>query len=163
MQPVDGEGSFEKAERRGRELATEAIAAVETGDTLKTNAIRFTSKVVKFPVGNEAWKQLSAMGTIKRSIQDSVNTELVWFAIGDAQFATHPGETAPYYGLETKKLMKSGPRFVLGLSMDALGYILKPTFFEDSSIPHAEYLTSMSVGKETGPLIMKSLEELIEK
>ncbi len=163
VQPVDGEGSFEKAERRGRELATEAMAAVQTGDTLKTNAIRFTSKVVKFPVGNEAWKQLSAMGTIKRSIQDSVTTELVWFAIGEAQFATHPGETAPYYGLETKKLMKSGPRFVLGLSMDALGYILKPTFFEDPAIPHAEYLTSMSVGKETGPLIMKSLKELIEK
>jgi hypothetical protein len=163
VQPVDGEGSFEKAERRGRELATEAITAVETGDTLKTNAIRFTSKVVKFPVGNEAWKQLSAIGTIKRSIQDSVTTELVWFAIGDAQFATHPGETAPYYGLETKRLMRTGPRFVLGLSMDALGYILKPTFFEDPAIPHAEYLTSMSVGKETGPLIMKSLEELIEK
>jgi len=163
VQPVDGEGTFEKAERRGRELATEAIAAVETGDTLKTNAIRFTSKVVKFPVGNEAWKQLSAIGTIKRSIQDSVTTELVWFAIGDAQFATHPGETAPYYGLETKKLMRTGPRFVLGLSMDALGYILKPAFFEDPAIPHAEYLTSMSVGKETGPLIMKSLEKLIEK
>jgi hypothetical protein len=163
VQPVDGEGSFDKAERRGRELAKESIAAVETGDTLKSNAIRFTSKVVKFPVANEAWKQLSAIGTINRSIQDSVTTELVWFAIGEAQFATHPGETAPYYGLETKRLMRTGPRFVLGLSMDALGYILKPTFFEDPSIPHAEYLTSMSVGKETGPLIMKTLEELIEK
>lgn len=163
VQPVDGEGSFEKAERRGRELAAEAMAAVQTGYTLKINALRFTSKVVKLPVGNEAWKQLSAIGTIKRLIQDSVTTELVWFAIGEAQFATHPGETAPYYGLETKKLMPTGPRFVLGLSMDALGYILKPTFFEDSSIPHADYLTSMSVGKETGPLIMKTLEELIEK
>ena len=163
VQPVDGEGTFEKAERRGRELASEVIKTMQSGDTLSSTSIRFKSKKVKFPVENEAWKQLSDIGTIARPIQDSVATEIVWFAIGDAQFATHPGETAPYYGLETKKLMSTGPRFVLGLSMDALGYILKPAFFEDKNIPHSEYLTSMSVGKPTAPLIMKTLEGLIEK
>ncbi len=163
VQPVDGEGSFEKAEQRGRELGAEVIAAISAGDTLTSTALRFKSKLIKFPVDNEAWKQLSAIGTINRPIQDSVTTELVWFVIGESQFATHPGETAPYYGLETKKLMSTGPRFVLGLSMDGLGYILKPSFFEDPAIPHAEYLTSMSLGKQTGPMIMKTLEELIDK
>jgi len=163
VQPVDGEGSFEKAERRGRELGEAVITCMTSAQPLLSTAIQFKSKTIRFPVENEAWKQLAAIGTIPREIQDSVATEIAWFAIGDAQFATHPGETAPYYGLETKKLMKTGPRFVLGLSMDALGYILKPVFFEDKTIPHAEYLTSMSVGRQTGPILMKTLEGLIEK
>jgi hypothetical protein len=42
-----------------------------------------------------------------------------------------------------------------------LGYIVKPSFFENKSLPHAEYLTSMSVGKPTGPLMMQYLKALI--
>lgn len=161
VQPEDGEGSFEKAYNRGRELSNVVMEALGHASPLKSTRISYASKRIKFPVENEGWKQLSAIGTINREIQDSVQTEVAWFALGEAQFATHPGETAPYYGLETKKLMGSGPRFVLGLSNDALGYILKPTFFEDKNIPHAEYLTSMSVGRPTGPLLMKHLGSLI--
>lgn len=161
VQPEDGEGSFDKAFKRGSELSRAVMLALQNASPLKSTEISFVSKRIAFPVENEAWKQLSAIGTIKREIQDSVQTEITWFALGDAQFATHPGETAPYYGLETKRLMGSGPRFVLGLSNDALGYILKPTFFEDKTIPHSEYLTSMSVGKPTGPLLMEQLRSII--
>lgn len=161
VQPVDGEGSFDKAFSRGSELADAVIAALPKATQLQSTAISFNSKKFKFPVENEGWKQLAAIGTIKRPIQDSVETEVAWFALGEVQFATHPGETAPYYGLETKKLMATGPKFVLGLGNDALGYIVKPTFFEDKSIPHAEYLTSMSVGKLTGPLMMEQLRSIV--
>jgi hypothetical protein len=160
IQPVD-EGTFERAFQRGRELAAATLASYQTSDTLSVDAIRLRSKRVRFPVENEAWKQLAAIGTIQRAISDSVETEITWFAIGPAQFATHPGETAPYYGLETKRLMGGGPRFVLGLANDALGYILKPVYFDDKTKPHAEYLTSMSVGKPTGPLILETLSKLI--
>ncbi len=88
-------------------------------------------------------------------------SEIAWFSIGDIQFATHPGETTPYLALETKKLMKTGPRFILGLSQDALGYILKPVYFQDSTKPHAPYLTSMSLGEDTQPIILNALKELI--
>lgn len=160
VQPVD-EGTFARALQRGRELADATVAAFSSSDTLQVEAVQVRSKRVRFPVENAAWKQLAAIGTIKRSIADSVETEVTWFAIGPAQFATHPGETAPYFGLETKRLMGSGPKFVLGLANDALGYILKPGYFEDQSKPHAEYLTSMSVGKPTGPILLKTLEQLI--
>lgn len=70
-------------------------------------------------VENEGWKQLSAMGTIKRSISDSVSTEISSFRIGNAQFITHRGELAPIYSLESKKLMGKGPKFILGLGNDA--------------------------------------------
>jgi hypothetical protein len=161
VQPEDGEGSFEKAYMRGRELADAVLAVLPKANPLTSSDITFKSKQVKFPVENEGWKQLAAIGTIRREIKDSVTTELSWFSIGDAQFATHPGETAPYYGLETKKLMGTGPRFVLGLGNDALGYIVKPSFFEDKNIPHAEYLTSMSVGKPTAPMMMEQLRLII--
>ena len=161
VQPEDGEGSFEKAYLRGRELADAVLSVLPHANPLPSSKISFTSKQVRFPVENEGWKQLAALGTIRRDITDSVTTELAWFSIGEAQFVTHPGETAPYYGLETKKLMGTGPRFVLGLSNDALGYIIKPTFFEDKNIPHAEYLTSMSVGKPTASLMMKQLRLII--
>lgn len=162
VQPVDGEGTFEKADQRGRGLAAAVAEALAKADTLEQTAIRFASARLLLPVENEGWKQLSAIGTIPRAIGDSVQTEVSWFSIGPAQFATHPGETAPYFGLETKRMMTTGPRFVLGLGNDALGYILKPTFFEHDSIPHAAYLTSMSVGKPTGPLMMDKLREMIE-
>lgn len=160
VQPVD-EGTFARAFQRGSELAAATVASYASSDTLAVDALRIRSRRVRFPVQNEAWKQLAAIGTIKRHIADSVETEITWFAIGPAQFATHPGETAPYFGLETKRLMGTGPRFVLGLANDALGYILKPAYFEDKTKPHAEYLTSMSVGKPTGPIILQTLEQLI--
>lgn len=163
VQPEDGEGSFEKAFNRGKELADVVLTVLPNAKPLTTTNIAFKNKRIKFPVENEGWKQLSALGTINRNIQDSVETEIAWFGIGEAQFATHPGETAPFYGLETKKLMGTGPRFVLGLGNDALGYVLKPTFFQDKNIPHAEYLTSMSVGKPTAPLMMKALGEIIPR
>jgi hypothetical protein len=68
-------------------------------------------------------------------------------------------------GLQTKSMMKNkGPRFVLGLSMDAMGYIVKPYFFDQSrNIPHAEYLCGMSVSKDAMPVVMGVLKELMEK
>ncbi|MBX2889416.1 MAG: neutral/alkaline non-lysosomal ceramidase N-terminal domain-containing protein [Saprospiraceae bacterium] len=163
VQPVDGEGTPEKAYLRGEQLADAVFVALQRPTPLRGNALRIRTLPIQFQLDNAGWKQLAAMGTIKRALSDSVATELAWFAIGDAQFATHPGETAPFYGLETKKMMQTnGPKFVLGLGMDALGYILKPAYFDNASLPHAPYLTSMSVGKQTGPVMMAGLRRLLE-
>jgi hypothetical protein len=57
-----------------------------------------------------------------------------------------------------------GPKFILGLSQDALGYIVKPSFFDMSNkIPHSEYLTGMSIGPETMGIIFSTLQMLIKK
>jgi hypothetical protein len=56
-----------------------------------------------------------------------------------------------------------GPKFVLGLSQDALGYIIKPSFFESSNhIPHSKYLTGMSIGPETMDIIYSTLNALVK-
>jgi hypothetical protein len=164
VQPVepDGETTPEKAETRGRELATQALQSLAHATTMPATPIRFRSMPLTLPLENPAWQQLAAAGVIRRAFTDSVTTEVAWFALGSAQFATHPGETAPYFGLETKKMMQTdGPKFILGLSQDALGYILKPVYFEDPAAPHAAYLTSMSTGPQTGPRILECLRALI--
>jgi hypothetical protein len=65
--------------------------------------------------------------------------------------------------LESKRLMAGeGPKLVLGLGMDAMGYLLKPEFFDKSrKIPHADYLTMVSVGAKGGPEMMDVVRELI--
>jgi hypothetical protein len=162
VQPVDGEGNPEKADKRGRELAQSVQKSLKNRVLLKNNQLKIKSLPIKLKVENPAWQQLASIGTIKRNFGEIVDTEVVYFEIGNAQFASHPGETAPFYGLETKKMMqKQGPKFVLGLTMDALGYICKPIFFEDEKIPHAPYLTSMSLGKSAAPDLMEALKKLI--
>jgi len=116
-----------------------------------------------FPMKNQGFSMLSKAGVIKRKFGEMVESEIATFNIGEAQFATHPGETVPAMGLETKAAMKgAGPKFVLGLSQDALGYILKPSFFiKENNIPHSEYLTGMSIGPETMKIIMDTLKMLL--
>jgi hypothetical protein len=162
VQPEGDPGNYETALKRGGELASVVQLALKKGKNEPQTAIRLKTLPVSFRLDNEGWKQLAAIGTIKRTLGETVDTELAWFAIGDAQFVTHPGETTPWHGLETKKMMQTtGPKFVLGLGLDALGYILKPEYFDDPNLPHAPYLTSMSVGRMTGPAMMEGLKKLI--
>jgi hypothetical protein len=49
------------------------------------------------------------------------------------------------------------------LSQDALGYIIKPSFFDSSkNIPHSKYLTGMSIGPETMEIIYSTLNTLVK-
>lgn len=162
VQPENEPKTFENAYKRGKELAEKVNEVVKTAIPLKSSELIFRSKKIKIPVENEAWQQLAAIGTIKRNFTETVETEISYFRIGEAQFVTHPGETAPFYSLESKKMMKNGPKFILGLGNDALGYILKPAYFENPSLLHAEYLTRMSVGKQTGPMILETVKELVQ-
>jgi hypothetical protein len=51
---------------------------------------------------------------------------------------------------------------ILGLGLDALGYMLRPAFFEQpEEFPHADYLTTVSVGPEAAPRLMAALTEII--
>ncbi len=162
IQPVTPERTFALAERYGKDLAEKTLAALRRAKPLDGTTIRMTNRVVQLPLHNELFKQMGAAGLIPREFGDTVETEVAWFAIGSAQFATHPGETAPMYTWETEKLMDTGPKFVLGLGIDHLGYFCPPHYFDDpASIPHAPYLTSMSPGKDAGPNMMAALAAVI--
>ena len=160
IQPIDKGIPYSEVLLKGSGLAKAAIMALKDGKNLQSTSLTFRSKKVDLPVENEAWQQLAAGGIIQRAISDVVATEVAWFSIGEANFATHPGETAPIFGFQTKYMMPEGPKFVLGLGLDALGYIVKPEYFEDQTLPHAPYLTRMSLGKSTGQQVVQALEDL---
>lgn len=151
---------FNLADYYGKNLADTVANLLLSASLIDEPEIVVRSLDFYLPVENQNWKLLSRAGVIRREVSDSVKTNLSWFSIGSAQFSTHPGETTPWLSLETKKLMKSGPRFVLGLSQDALGYILKPEFFSDTSRLHAGYLTSMSLGSKTTPILLEKIKVL---
>ena len=114
------------------------------------------------PNENERYTQMAAVGLVPRPIENGVETEVAWFAVGNAQFATHPGESAPAFAWATEKLMDTEPKFVIGLGLDEIGYILKPDYFDDpKAIPHAEYLTATSPGRQSGASMMSALEAII--
>ena len=162
VQPEHEPHTVDAAYKRGHGLAETVLNAMKNKNKILGTAIVFRSKQVIMPLANPGFQQLSAMGVINRKFSDSVMTEIAWFSIGNSFFATHPGETVPAMGLATKLLMQTnGPKFVLGLGMDALGYILKPEFFDATKkIPHSGYLCSMSIGIETMNYVMKTLELL---
>jgi hypothetical protein len=165
VQPEDVPSSFENTAKYGGDLAKFVIDKLHKSSKLLGNKINFHSKVVYFPVLNDGFRMLSKGGVIKRAFTEKVESEIAYFSIGNAAFATHPGETVPALSHQTKALMKTtGPKFVMGLGMDALGYILKPSFFDPTQkIPHSEYLTGMSIGPETMQIIYNTLEELTKK
>jgi len=162
VQPEDVPSSFENTAKYGGDLAKFVISKLSKPSSILGNKINFHSKVVYFPVLNDGFRMLSKGGVIKRDFSEKVASEIAYFSIGNAQFATHPGETVPALSHQTKALMNTkGPKFVMGLGMDALGYILKPSFFDSTKkIPHSEYLTGMSVGPQTMDIIHKTLQEL---
>jgi hypothetical protein len=160
IQPLDKGIDYQETLERGKGLAKAAIRSLDKPTPLLSKKLDFSFTTLTLPVENQAWQQLAAAGIFQRELTDVVESEIAWFSIGEATFATHPGETAPIFGLETKELMQDGPKFILGLSQDAMGYILKPEYFDDPNLPHASYLTRMSLGRNTGPLIMEELKNL---
>ena len=163
IQPEGVPHTYDQANYYGTSLGKYVFELTKNKNESKN--INFNSVKVECPLSNPSFQMLSKAGIIKRDFGKTVSSEIAYFKIGDASFATHPGETCPALGIATKKLMNNkGPKFVLGLSQDALGYIIKPSFFDMSNnIPHSEYLTGMSIGPETMGIILSNLKTLIIK
>jgi len=164
VQPNKQTRDYATVDQLGRGIAAKAMAALAQPTPLVGDAVRVANRVVDFPVENPGWQMLAKMGIVKREIGETVRSEVAWFSIGNAQGVTHPGETSPAHGLHAKERMRnSGPKLVIGLGLDGLGYILKPAYFDGGALPHAEYLTGMSLGRETAPVMLDALDALIPR
>jgi len=161
VQPNKSGRSFALADHYGASVAGCALKVLEGATELEHGEIAFARKVIELPLENEGFLALAAAGVIDLPATGKVETEVAWFRVGPVQFATHPGETSPAYSLQTRALMGTGTSFVLGLTLDALGYILKPDYFTEPGYPYADYLTGMSVGPQTGPAMMEALRTII--
>ena len=165
VQPLQGDRSHELAEKLGADLATAAIHVLNESEPSTPTRLTFASTALALPLENWPMRLLMWFGLLERDIVDGhITTSVARFTVADAEFVTHPGETSPYFSKASRDLMTQRHGFVMGLTQDALGYILKPDYFEHpDKYAHAEYLTSVSVGKDAGPHLMKALESLQPK
>jgi hypothetical protein len=163
MQPDKTGRSFELADRYGAEVAAMALDLLERAEPVDGTDIRFASRKLDLPIDNPGWTALLDGGVLERErFGGALRTEIAWFALGEVEFVTHPGETSPFYSLASRRLMRSENGFVLGLALDALGYILKPEYFAaGAAFPSADYLTATSLGPQTGPLLLDALESIV--
>ena len=165
VQPVQGDRSHALAIGLGESLADVALTALMAGEENVYAPLSFVTREFDVPLDNWGFRLLIWIGVLERELHaGAMRTSVAWFQVGQAQFVTHPGETSPAYSLASRALLNTRHSFVMGLTQDAMGYILKPEYFaEDVSYPHAEYLTSVSVGVEAGPRVMAALEEIVPK
>jgi hypothetical protein len=162
VQPVNTPDNYENAMRTGERLGLVVTDVLTSGQIMDNKSVSFQTSKFKFPVENSNFKLLSNMKVVNRPFTETVVSEISYFTIGDAAFVTHPGETSPVYSTQSKKMMPvKGPKFVIGLGQDALGYILKPSFFsKNNGIEHSEYLTSMSVHNRAAVIMMQEIQKL---
>lgn len=148
--------TFEEAERIGTILARKAIEAARNAMVNLDFRIKFEKSVLKIPLENEKFRLTAEMGILPYvDFSDEVVTEVNVIRIGDATFATFPGEAFPKLGLKVKEAMKTRYKFVIGLANDELGYILPE---EDFNKELYSYERSMSVGSKIGTI---TVEEII--
>jgi len=162
IQPETPERTFRLAQKYGEDLSTRVLKALIEAKEVNGTPVQFGSKVFGMPNENPKYMAMAAAGLVPRPMAETIQTEVAWFAVGDVQFATHPGETAPQFTRATWKLMDTGPKIVLGLGLDELGYILKSEYFDDpTAFPAGPYLTGMSPGRSAGRVMMTALGEII--
>jgi hypothetical protein len=153
---------FARATEVGRALGAVALgAAGDSGEIADANVMRHGRRVIRIPLENRGFQFLALLGFIQRRgvlFNGKVETEVNILRMGDVTIVMTPGEILPELGLEAKRMF--GPRTqVWSLGNDALGYIVgKENFGADH--PGYGYVSSVSVGPETAPLIMDAVEKI---
>ena len=164
VQPLASVGGFDVAQRFGAELALASRTLLQDhGELIDEAGVVLNSAEFDIPLANWGFRLAMLLQVLPRDTVDgALRTEAAWFRIGSVEFVTHPGETSPAYSFASRRLMKAKHTIVMGLTQDALGYILKPDYFaDDAPYPHAAYLRSVSVGEQAGPLLMETLTSLV--
>jgi len=183
------EPSFAKTKALGDQIALMSLEALRTkGDTIINSNISVRAKTIFAPLDNTTFKIASGIGLIKMGMPEyfKTRTEVGAIRIGPAMFLSIPGEIYPeivFGGVEAPEgrefyiqpietppiqdFIKDKYKFYLGLSNDEIGYIIpksewdtkKPYLYNDERDTYGE---GNSLGPETGPIIYKSLIEVIE-
>lgn len=183
------EPTFEKTKAVGDNIAIMSLNALQKNrDTLHSAGISVRAKTVIAPLDNTTFKIASGIGLIKMGLPEyfKTRTEVGAIRIGPAMFLSIPGEIYPeivFGGIEAPEgrefdiqpietpplqdFIKDKYKFYIGLSNDEIGYIIpksewdtgKPYLYNDERDTYGE---ENSLGPETGPLIYKSLIEVIE-
>jgi len=153
-------------EEVGEILSDKAVEAVSgSPKRYGDGSIRIDVRKVRVPVPMENWlfRLVVRLGIVDWGdrgfdSQGGVPVEVYLIDLGPAQIITVPGEIFWSMGLYFRSIMPGPHRFIFGLANDEIGYIMSAREFED---PTYRYEQSMSMGPETGTLIMEAVEKML--
>lgn len=151
--------TFAEARRIGHALARAAVEALRSGEPSPDPRLSWRSAKIDIPLENWRYRWARRFGILKRRLYDGrLRTEVAAIEIGHAQMVTVPGEALPNLGWELKKVMGGRYKFILGLAGDELGYILDE---EDFPKRLYAYERSMSVSRQTWPIVYQALKDIL--
>jgi hypothetical protein len=180
--PEAQKNRWDEVHRVGAGVAKAAIDALRTAKPAKISRLLMQTREVGIPLENAQFRAALAAGLLEQgaggrgqgadgpmplaprsmppvSIDPSLTTAVSRIVLGDAEIVTVPGELLPGPGLALRAAMRGKYRFIIGLGHDELGYILDPADFDRHLY---RYERSMSVGKQTWPLVFAALKGLME-
>jgi len=148
-----------RARLAGRYLAEMASIALKNAEAIDNPKINIDRRLIRFPVENDGFTYLSERGFLKRVFKNGMMYSETWrIDIGPLGIVTVPGEILPALGFEIKgNIMHGRHKMILGLANDEIGYIMNPADWQD---PLYEYERSVSLGPQTGNILMENIRKL---
>ncbi len=156
--------TFAKAKRLGEAISKKVIASQKKQEPITIDKLSVKSMNMVFPIQNPRFVgaiQKGMFGDTAKRIemkgeQMYIPVEAAIIELGPAQIATVPGEVFPELGHQIREKMLKDFPFMLGLCNNEIGYILpKDQWHWDW------YEESMSLGPETGPLLLDAFAKLL--
>lgn len=157
----EGRHTFAEAERIGRAVGAAVNAALASATTAPPAPIRIARRPLRIPLENPGLQLLFQAGVIQRGPQaaaDAVVTEVAAVQLGPSQWLTIPGEAFPAVGFLAKSMLDARYQFLLGLTLDELGYILPENA---TDLRKYRYERSMSVSPKAAGMILAALAECL--
>jgi hypothetical protein len=142
-------------------MADEALRIIDDAPRQEAPALFCYHEDVEFPVESDAlWavvvgSPLQYPHNANRSITARINL----VNLGSAQILTIPGEALPNIGFYLKRKMTGEHNLLFGLTNDAFGYILTEVDF--NSFPRYQYISRVSLGEQTGQILIKYALQLV--
>jgi hypothetical protein len=150
----------------GQAYAEAALAALAHSELSEIPKFEFRRTTFSLPTSNPLFKQAAGMLRRRGLEEGQLTTSCAYIDLGPAQIITIPGELLPRLGFELKAALPGPVRVLAGIAEDELGYILPDDEFvapADYLNPGAQYEESMSIGPNTGSLVMAAATELIKR
>jgi putative sterol carrier protein len=156
---LEGKDNSAWAQRIGEAVADATEQALAGATPIENPGIDYKFADLALPFKNERYLAAIQAGVMPSVLVDGkLITKVAAVALGPAQIVTIPGEALPNLGFHLKRVMTGSPKFLFGLTMDELGYILSG---DDWGMDIYRYESSTGAGPETGPTLMATLLPLI--
>ncbi len=152
--------NFEEMRRVGEGVGRAAVQALAAAKPVDVDTVAVRRVPVALPLENQNFRLLLGMKILEGEPKgDGMETEVGRVDLGPITWITIPGEILPKPALDLKSRIPGPFPLVVSMANDEIGYILHPDDFDRKLY---QYEKSMSVGKQTWPLLDRAARELLK-